>query len=96
MESLVPHVTPAVVLSVLVGLFASSLYLVVRGKLQAHLLVVVPAAIAGAYVGQAVGGRVGDPIQVGDFSLLWASVVSAVAILVVASLASIMPDRRPD
>ncbi len=96
METLVPHVTPAVVLSVMVGMFSSCLYLVVRGRIRAHLLLVVPAAIVGAYVGQAVGGRVGDPIQVGDFSVLWAAVVAWLAILVVASLASLMPDRQSD
>jgi len=96
MESLIPHVAPAVVLSVLVGLFNSCLYLVLRGVLRAHLLVVIPASIVGAYIGQAVGGRVGDPVQIGDYSLIWASVVAWVAILIVVSLASIVPDRESD
>ena len=91
-----PHVAPAVVLSVLVGLFNSCLYLVLRGGLRAHLLVVIPASIVGAYIGQAVGGRVGDPVQIGDYSLIWASVVAWVAILIVVSLASIVPDRESD
>ena len=56
----------------------------------------MPAAIVGAFIGQAVGGRVGDPIQVGDFSVIWATVLAWVGILVVVSLASIMPDREPD
>jgi len=89
-----PHVAPAVVLSILVGVFDSSLYLLLRGVLRPHLLVVVPASIVGAYIGQAVGGRVGDPVQVGDFSLVWAIVVGWVAILIVVSLASIMPGRQ--
>ena len=96
MESLFPHVAPAVVLSVLVGLFDSCLYLLLRGVVRPHLLVVVPASIVGAYIGQAVGGRVGDPVQIGDFSLVWAFVVAWVAILIVVSLASIMPDRQSD
>jgi len=91
-----PHIAPAVVLSVLVGLFNSCLYLVLRGVLRAHLLVVIPASIVGAYIGQAVGGRVGDPVQIGDYSLIWASVVAWVAILIVVSLASIVPDRESD
>jgi hypothetical protein len=92
----VPQVSPAVVLSVLVGVFNSCLYVVVRGRGGAHLVVVVPASILGAYVGQAVGGRFGDPVRIGDYSLAWASVIAWVAILVVVGLASIMPDRRAD
>ncbi len=96
MEWIVPPVAPAVVLSFLVGAFNSCLYVVLRGHVRPHVLAVVPAAIIGAYIGQAVGGRVGDPVTVGDFSLAWASVVSWVAILVVVSLASIMPERASD
>jgi hypothetical protein len=91
-----PPVAPAVVLSVLVGLFNSCLYVVLRGVVGAHLLAVVPASIVGAFIGQAVGGRVGDPVQLGDYSLAWASVMAWVAILVVVSLASVLPDRKPD
>ena len=94
-ESLVPHVAPAVVLSVLVGLFDSCLYLVLRGVLRPHLLVVVPAAIVGAYIGQAVGGRVGDPVQIGDFSVrLGVRGRLGGASSIVVSLASIVPDRQ--
>jgi hypothetical protein len=91
-----PPVAPAVVLSILVGLFNSCLYVVLRGVVGAHLLAVVPASIVGAFIGQAVGGRVGDPVQLGDYSLAWASVMAWVAILVVVSLASVLPDRKPD
>ena len=81
-------------LSILVGLFDSCLYLLIRGVLRPHLLVVVPAAIVGAYIGQAVGGRVGDPVRIGDFSLVWAFVLGWVGIAIVVSLASVVPDRR--
>ena len=91
-----PPVAPPVVLSILVGLFNSCLYVVLRGVVGAHLLAVVPASIVGAFIGQAVGGRVGDPVQLGDYSLAWASVMAWVAILVVVSLASVLPDRKPD
>ena len=93
MESLIPNVSPAIVLSILVGLFDSCMYLVIRGVLRPHLLVVVPAAIAGAFIGQAVGARVGDPVHVGDFSLIWALVVGWVGILIVVGLASVVPSR---
>ena len=91
-----PQVAPAVVLSVLVGVFNSCLYVVLRGVAGVHLLAVLPASIVGAYIGQAVGGRVGDPVQVGDYSVAWATVMAWVAILVVVSLASILPARKPD
>lgn len=96
MEDLIPHVAPAVVLSVLVGLFHACLYLAVRARAGLHVVVVVPAAMAGAYVGQAVGGRVGDPLPVGDFGLAWASVLAWVGILVVAGIAAIRPGTDTD
>jgi hypothetical protein len=96
MESLFPQVAPSIVLSVLVGAFNSCLYVVLRGVVRPHLIAVVPAAIVGAYIGQAVGGRVGDPIEIGDFSLVWSTVLAWVGILVVVGFASIMPDREAD
>lgn len=96
MDTLVPQVAPAVILSILVGVFNACLYVVLRGVIHPHLVAVVPAAIIGAFIGQAVGGRVGDPVQVGDFSLAWASVMAWVGILVVVGLASVMPRRTSD
>jgi hypothetical protein len=93
-ESLIPPVSPAIVLSVLVGAFHTCLYVVIRGTLRRHVLVVLGAAIGGALVGQAVGRRAGDPLQLGDYSLLWASVMAWVGILVVVLVAAIRPERR--
>jgi hypothetical protein len=80
---------PALVLSVVVGLFHTSLYVLIRGRLRAHLLVVLPVAIAGAWLGQAIGGRLGDPIRLGDFSILWASAMSWAGILLVAGVSAL-------
>lgn len=91
-----PQVAPAIVLSVLVGAFNSCVYVVLRGVIRPHLLAVVPAAVVGAYIGQAVGARVGDPIEIGDYSLVWASVMAWIGILLVASLASVVPARPRD
>ncbi|MBX3032078.1 MAG: hypothetical protein KF809_18185 [Chloroflexi bacterium] len=96
MEDLIPHVAPAVVLSVLVGLFHACLYLAVRARGGLHVLAVIPAAIAGAYVGQAVGARVGDPLPIGDFGLAWASILAWIGILLVAGIAAIRPGPTDD
>ncbi len=96
MEGLIPQVGPALALSVLVGLFQACLYLAIRARAGIHLLVLVPVSIAGAYVGQAVGSRVGDPLPVGDFGLAWASILSWVGILAVAGIAAIRPDPGRD
>lgn len=96
MEAFVPHISPTIALSVLLGLFDACVYLVLRGVARPHLIAVVPASIIGAWIGQAVGGRVGDPVVIGDFSVVWALVLSWVGIFVVVSLASIMPEREHD
>jgi hypothetical protein len=48
------------------------------------------AAILGAYGGQAVGARLGDPLAIGDFGLLWASLLAwvGIAVIVAASVVS--------
>jgi hypothetical protein len=88
-----PGVSPALVLSVVVGLFHASLYLVIRGQLRPHVIVVVPAAVAGAWVGQALGARLGDAVRIGDFSLLWASLSSWAGIGIVVGASLLIPPR---
>jgi hypothetical protein len=95
-EALIPPVSPAIVLSVLVGAFHTCLYVFIRGTIRRHLLAVLVAAIAGAYVGQAIGRRAGDPLLLGDYSLLWASVMAWAGIVVVIAVVAIRPERRAD
>ena len=86
---------PAFVLSVLVGAFHTCIYIFVRGNLGWHVPAVLVGGILGALVGQALGARIGDVLWVGDYSLVWASVVAWIGIgmaLVVSALAS----RRPE
>ena len=53
------------------------------------------AAILGAWAGDAVGGRLAfDPLRIGDFHLLWASIVAWLAIGLVAILAVLVPERQ--
>ena len=83
--------------SVLVGSFHTCVYLVLRGVLAPHVLLVLLAAIVGAYLGQAVGGsgRRPDP--------RWATTASCGrrsppgwAIILVVGLSSVLPARDAD
>jgi hypothetical protein len=85
---------PALVLAVIVGLFHVSAYVFIRGRAGARLVLLVPAAVLGAWAGDTVGVRMAiDPIRVGDFNLLSASVVAWLAIGLVAILTILVPPR---
>lgn len=94
MEGLIPPVAPAIVLSILVGAFQTCLYVVIRGSIGKHLPLTFVAAVAGAFVGHLVGRLTGDPVQLGDFNVLWASIMAWAGILIVAGIAAIRPARR--
>jgi hypothetical protein len=91
----VPEIAPAPVLSVLVGLFHTGIYLLMRGYAGFRLAFVGLAAILGAYAGQALGARLGDPLAIGDFGLLYASILSWVGIIVIVA-ASVMAAARSE
>jgi hypothetical protein len=80
---------------VLVGLFHTGIYLLIRGYAGFRLALVGLAAILGAYAGQALGARLGDPLAIGDFGLLYASILSWVGILVIVA-ASVMAAARSE
>ncbi|MEO8626107.1 MAG: hypothetical protein ABI452_05345 [Candidatus Limnocylindrales bacterium] len=88
-----PEIAPAPLLSVLVGLFHTGLYLLIRGAGGLRLAFVGLAAILGAYAGQALGARLGDPLQIGDFGLVYASALAWAGILIIAA-ASVMASAR--
>jgi hypothetical protein len=68
---------PAPIFAVLLGGFHASLFTLLRGRADARSLLVLVAAILGAWAGDALGGRLGiDPIRIGDFHVLAASVVA--------------------
>ena len=67
---------PAFVLSLLVGAFHTCLYIFIRGNLGWHIPAVLVGGVIGALLGQAIGARVGDLLRIGDYSLLWASLVA--------------------
>ncbi|MDQ3491915.1 MAG: hypothetical protein M3452_01465, partial [Chloroflexota bacterium] len=84
----------APVLSVVVGVFHTALYVLLRGQVGARLPLTLLAAILGAYAGQAIGARVGDVLRLGDYPLIWASVVAWAGILIIAVASTLGPTRQ--
>jgi hypothetical protein len=89
----VPEIGPAPVLAVIVGVFHVALYVLIRGTARGQLLLLAPAAILGAYAGQALGARLGDPLRIGDFGLISASLVAWVGILVIVLIGTLRRSR---
>jgi hypothetical protein len=90
---------PAPVLALLVGGFHTALFVFARGRADVRVLLVFVAAALGAWAGDATGGRLGiDPLRIGDFHLIAASVVAWAGIGFVAVLSILGPagsqDRR--
>jgi hypothetical protein len=89
-----PEIGPAPVLALLVGLFHTGVYLVLRGAAGLVLPFVAVAAVLGAYAGQQLGLRLGDPLLIGDFGLLWSSVVSWIGIILIVAASILSPSRN--
>lgn len=90
-------ISPALVLAIIVGLFHVSAYVFIRGRAGARLVLLVPAAVLGAWAGDTVGLRMGiDPIRIGEFNLVSASVVAWLAIGLVVILTVLAPPRPAD
>jgi hypothetical protein len=86
---------PAPVLAVLVGIFHTALYVLVRGSAGGRLPLLAGAAILGAWAGDELGGRLGlDLLRIGDFRLVAASLVAWIGIAFVAIVAILGPARR--
>src|SRR5262249_11587620 len=89
-------ISPALVLSVIVGLFHVSAYVFIRGRAGARVPLLIVAAILGAWAGDTVGARFAiDPVRIGEVNLLSASVVGWLAIGLVAIVAVLVPERGP-
>jgi hypothetical protein len=86
---------PAPILSVLVGIFHASLFVLLRGSAGGQLPLLILAASLGAWAGDAIGGRLGlDLLRVGDFRIVAASLMAWVGIAIVAIVAILGPERR--
>ena len=71
----------APILALLVGGFHTALLIYLRGRGGLQLIVVFVAAALGAWAGDATGARLGiDPIRLGDFHLLAASLMAWIGI----------------
>jgi hypothetical protein len=88
-----PEVGPTPVLAVLVGLIHTAIYLLVLGSGGLRLAFVGLAAILGAYAGQALGARLGDPLSIGDFGLLYASVFAWLGIVIITAASYVATAR---
>jgi hypothetical protein len=87
--------SPAMLLSVLVGIFHTALYVLVRGSADGRLPLLAAGACLGAWAGDALGGRLGiDALRIGDFSPLGASILAWVGILVVTLISVLGPARK--
>src|SRR3954449_8726705 len=84
---------PAPVLALIVGLFHTGLYLFIRGSGGLRLPFVALAAILGAFAGQALALRLGDPVPVGDFGLVWSSLLAWLGIVLIVAASILSPTR---
>jgi hypothetical protein len=83
---------PAPVLALLVGGFHTSLCLFLVGRGGLRMILVLVAACLGAWAGDATGGRLGiDPVHIGDFHVISASVVAWMGIVFVLVLSILGP-----
>ncbi len=91
-----PAIAPALVLSILVGIFDAALYVLLRGRTLARLPFVIVASILGAWAGDAVGGLAGfSVLSIGDFHLVGAVVGTLVGIALVEIL-SVLASPKPE
>src|SRR5215212_3692674 len=89
-------VGPAPILAILVGVFNSALFVLLRGSAGGQLPLLILAASLGAWAGDALGARLGfDLVRIGDFRLVAASLVAWVGIAMVSIVAVLGPTRRP-
>jgi hypothetical protein len=86
---------PSLVLAILVGIFNTGLYVLIRGSAGGQLPLLLIAAILGAWAGDALGARLGlDILRLGDFRILAATAVSWVGIGFVSIVAILGPTKR--
>jgi hypothetical protein len=86
---------PAPILALLLGGFHTALFVFLRARAGVRIAIVFAAAALGAWAGDALGGRTGvDPIRIGDFHVIAASVMAWAGIAFVAVLSILGPVER--
>lgn len=86
---------PAPVLALLVGFLHACLFVVLRGSGGRRFVILAAAAILGAWTGDAVAGRLDlDPVRIGDFHVVAASIVAWIGIGLVVTMSSLAPASR--
>jgi hypothetical protein len=86
---------PAPILALLIGIFNTSLYVLIRGSAGGQLPLLLIAAFLGAWAGDALGDRLGlDLLVLGDFRIVAAAIVSWIGIAFVSVLAILGPTKR--
>lgn len=87
-------ISPSLVLSVLVGVFWTGAYVLLRNSAGGRLPLVAIAAVLGAWAGDALGARLGfDVLRIGDYRLVAASLVSCAGIALVTLIAVLGPTK---
>ena len=87
---------PAPLLALLLGIFHTGLYVLIRGTAGGQLPLLVIAAFLGAWAGDELGARLGfDLLRIGDFRIVSASILAWVGIGMVSLVAILGPTRRP-
>lgn len=88
---------PSIVLAVVFAVLHVSIYVLIRGRTGARVPLLLLAAFLGAWAGDTIGARLGgDPLRIGDFSVLSASILAWVGIGVVAVLAVLGTSARAE
>jgi phage shock protein PspC (stress-responsive transcriptional regulator) len=88
---------PAIILAAVFAVLHVSIYVLIRGRVGARLPLLLGAAFLGAWAGDGLGARLGvDPVRIGDFHVVSASVLAWLGIGVVAVLAILGPSRRTE
>ena len=87
--------SPSLVLAVLTGVFHTAFYVFLRGSADGRLPLLLLGACLGAWAGDALGGRLApEVIRIGDFSVIGASFMAWVGILVVTVISLLGPSRK--
>jgi hypothetical protein len=88
---------PSIVLAAVFAVLHVAVYVFIRGRAGARVPLLLAAAFLGAWAGDSLGARLGgDPLRIGDFNVLFASVLAWIGIGVVAVLAILGPTRRAE